>query len=216
MYYLNNNPHPLPSPRELTVTGNGKVNAKASYVQVQLEVITKGEDVSKPQQENAIIMNRVIQSILELNIPREDIQTVAYNIAPIYEYIEGKQIFKGYEVSNAINVKIKDISQVGTVIDTAVENGTNRVSAIQFQIENADLYYQQALSVALQNAQMKAATIAKTMQLNLHPQPIEIVEENAGGPVLYKSVAMAEQNISTPIEQGQMTIHATVRVKYQY
>ena len=63
---------------------------------------------------------------------------------------------------------------------------------------------------------MKARTIAETMQLSLYPQPIEIVEENISGPILYKSLAMADQTISTPIEQGQMTISATVRVKFQY
>jgi hypothetical protein len=135
---------------------------------------------------------------------------------PNYDYIEGKQVFRGYEVTNALTVKVKDTSQVGTVIDTAVKNGANRVSGLQFKIENGEFYYQQALSIALHDAQMKAKTIAETMRLPMLPQPIEIVEESNAGPVLYKTVAMAEQNISTPIEQGQITISATIRVKFQY
>ncbi|MGE7924046.1 SIMPL domain-containing protein [Viridibacillus arvi] len=202
--------------RVITVTGNGKVAVQPSYVELQLEVITEGKDVSKAQQENANMMNRVIQSILSLNIPRENIQTAAYNIVPNYDYIEGKQVFRGYEVTNALTVKVKDTSQVGTVIDTAVKNGANRVSGLQFKIENGEFYYQQALSIALHDAQMKAKTIAETMRLPMLPQPIEIVEESNAGPVLYKTVAMAEQNISTPIEQGQITISATLRVKFQY
>ena len=216
MYYTNISQQHLPSLRVLTVTGDGKVIAKASYVQLQIEVSTQGNNVHEAQQENANIMNRVIQSIIALNIPREDIQTASYTIFPSYDFIEGKQVFKGYEVTNAISVKVTDISQVGTVIDTAVQNGANRITSIQFKIENTDLYYQQALSLALQNAQMKARTIAETMQLSLYPQPIEIVEENNSGPVLYKSIAMADQTVSTPIEQGQMSISATVRVKFQY
>ncbi|MFJ7736988.1 SIMPL domain-containing protein [Lysinibacillus sp. NPDC097287] len=216
MYYTNISQQPHPTLRVITVTGNGKVVATASYVQLQIEVSIQGENVQEAQQENAIIMNRVIQSILELNIPREDIQTASYTISPNYDFIDGKQVFKGYEVTNAISVKVTNISQVGTVIDTAVQNGANRISSIQFKIEDTDLYYQQALSLALQNAQMKARTIAETMQLSLYPQPIEIVEENNSGPVLYKSLAMADQTISTPIEQGQMTISAAVRVKFQY
>ncbi|QDQ00950.1 DUF541 domain-containing protein [Lysinibacillus fusiformis] len=216
MYYANiNQPSPATS-RIITVTGNGKVLASASYVQLQIEVSTQGKNVQEAQQENASIMNRVLQSILALNIPRENVQTAAYNIAPIYDFVDGKQVFKGYEVTNAITVKIPDTHQVGAVIDTAVQNGANRISSIQFKIDNADVYYQQALSLALYNAQMKAKTIADTMQLSLHPQPIEIVEEHESGPVLYKSLAMADSTISTPIEQGQMTISATVRVKFQY
>lgn len=216
MYYANISQQPHPSLRVIAVTGNGKVMARANYVQLQIEVNTQGVNVQEAQQENANIMNHVIQSIFGLNIPREDIQTASYTILPNYDYVDGKQIFKGYEVTNALSVKISDISQVGNIIDTAVQNGANHISSIQFKIENTDLYYQQALSLALQNAQMKAKTIAETMHLSLYPQPIEIVEENNSGPVLYKSLAMADQTISTPIEQGQMTISAAVRVKFQY
>ncbi|QPQ33946.1 SIMPL domain-containing protein [Lysinibacillus sp. JNUCC-52] len=216
MYFTQTNAQSLPASRIMTVTGNGKVVANASYVQLQIEVSTQGENVQQAQQENASIMNRVIQSILALSIPRENIQTATYSIAPLYDYVDGKQVFKGYKVTNAITVKVPDTNLVGVVIDTAVENGANRISSIQFKIDNGDVYYQQALSLALHNAQMKANTIAQTMQLSVHPQPIEIVEENENGPVLYKSMAMADSSMVTPIEQGQLTISAAVRVTFQY
>lgn len=216
MYFTQTNAQSLPASRIMTVTGNGKVVANASYVQLQIEVSTQGENVQQAQQENASIMNRVIQSILALSIPRENIQTATYSIAPLYDYVDGKQVFKGYEVTNAITVKVPDTNLVGVVIDTAVENGANRISSIQFKIDNGDVYYQQALSLALHNAQMKANTIAQTMQLSVHPQAIEIVEENENSPVLYKSMAMADSSMVTPIEQGQLTISAAVRVTFQY
>lgn len=216
MYFTQTNAQSLPASRIMTVTGNGKVVANASYVQLQIEVSTQGENVQQAQQENASIMNRVIQSILALSIPRENIQTATYSIAPLYDYVDGKQVFKGYEVTNAITVKVPDTNLVGVVIDTAVENGANRISSIQFKIDNGDVYYQQALSLALHNAQMKANTIAQTMQLSVHPQAIEIVEENENGPVLYKSMAMADSSMVTPIEQGQLTISAAIRVTFQY
>lgn len=216
MYYPNVHQLLFPPLRVITVTGNGEVAAQPNYVQLQIEVSTQGKEVSEAQKENATIMNRVIQSILALKIPREDIQTAAYTIVPNYDYVEGKQVFRGYEVTNAITVKVKDISQVGVVIDTAVQNGANRISGIQFKIEHPDAYYQQALRLALQNAQTKAKTIAETMKLTLHPQPIEIMEESSPAPVPYKMYSMAEQGISTPIEPGQITISATVRVKFQY
>ena len=131
--------------REINVTGNGEIDAQPDYVQIQIEVRTEGQDASVAQQENAFIMNRVIGSLLELNIPREAIQTTAYTISPNYDYIEGRQVFRGYEVQNAITVKIMDISQAGTVIDTAIRNGANHVSSIQFKIEDSDAFIKQPL-----------------------------------------------------------------------
>ncbi|MDF2067771.1 SIMPL domain-containing protein [Bacillus sp. Cr_A10] len=216
MYYQSMRGHLFSPLRVITVRGDGEVFVKPNYAQIQIEVSTEGKDVRGAQQENANIMNQVIQSLLQLNIPREDIQTAAFNVLPQYDYVEGKQIFRGYEVTNALTVKVRDTSKIGSVIDSAIQNGANRVSGIQFKIENADPYYQQALRLALQNAQTKAKTIAETLKLTLHPQPIEVVEERETGPILYKSVAMADQTFSTPIEPGQILINAIVKVKYQY
>ena len=207
---------PFSMPREMTVTGNGEIVAKPDYVQIQIEVRTEGKEVSAAQQENAVIMNRVIASLVALNIPREAIQTTAYTISPNYDYIEGRQVFRGYEVQNAITVKITDISQVGTVIDTAVENGANHVSAIQFKIDDSDAYYRQALQLALIDAQGKAKSMADTMHLPLQMLPIEILEETIAPPIAYKSLQLSNEQSITPIEQGMITVNATVRVKFRF
>ncbi|MGX9132898.1 SIMPL domain-containing protein [Rummeliibacillus sp. JY-2-4R] len=217
MYYQI--PHQVPSNqiRVITVTGTGKIDVAPNYAQVQVEVITQGDDVKTAGQQNAATMNRVIQALLSLGISREDIQTALYNIAPKYDYIDGKQVFRGYEVTNAVTVKIRDINQVGNVLDTAVKNGANSVSSIQFKIDHEDRYYNQALSLALRDAQIKAKTITETMHLHIPPHPIEIVEEsNAQPPIVYKSASLATQNFGTPIEQGTMTISANLRVKFQF
>lgn len=209
--------HSFPIVRILTVTGSGMIEALPNYVQLRVEVGTEGEEVQQTQAKNAEIMNRVIQALLALNIPRENIQTAAFNIFPQYDFIEGKQVFRGYEVKNAITVKTADIEIAGKVIDTAVENGANNISSIQFGLDNPELFYQQALQRALQNAQTKANTIAQTMKLALYPKPISIVEEQQQiGPERYKTLTMASAQVGTPIEQGEISISATVTVKYQY
>ena len=178
---------------------------------------TEGKDVTVAQQENALIMSRVIESLMALNIPREAIQTSSYSISPVYDYMDGRQVFRGYEVQNAITVKITDINQAGTVIDTAIQNGANHVSAIQFKIENSDAYYQQALNLALVNAMAKAKSMAETMQVPIQLIPIEIIEESQHvTPVPYRSAQFTTQEVTTPIEQGAIPIQASVRVKFRF
>jgi uncharacterized protein YggE len=202
--------------RVMTVTGIGHLSIEPNIAQVQLAVTTENRDLSQAQQENAYLMNQVIESLLELGISRENIKTTTYNISPQYDYVEGKQLFRGYQVTNAITVKITNIEQVGNVIDVAVQNGATNVSNIQFTVENEQLHYQQALSLALKNALAKAQTIAATIQLQLDPHPIKIVEEVREEPVVYRTFAAKEMTGSTPIEQGQITINATVKVQFQY
>lgn len=216
MYYPYVQQIPRRQQRLMTVTGNGNISVAPDTVQIQLEVITENKLLNHAQNENAYEMNQVIDSLLKLGIGIENIQTVSYNIIPQYNYVEGEQVFRGYEVTNAITVKITDIDQVGNVIDVAVQNGANRVSNIQFTVANENLYYQKALRLALRNALAKAQTIAETMQLQLDPTPIKIIEEGRGEPVAPRMFAAKEINGSTPIEQGQILINATVEVQFQY
>lgn len=202
--------------RVITVTGNGQIQAQPNFAEVQIEVSTESDDITEAQRQNALKMNQVIQSLLALNIARDDIQTAFYNVFPRYDFIEGKQMFRGYEVTNAITVTIRNISQVGLVLDTALKNGANRVSQLEFKLDNEEAYQKQALQLALQNANGKAQAIASSLQLPYMPQPIEIEEESAGRPILYRTVAMTEQSFDTPIEQGTIAIDAALRVKYQY
>lgn len=216
MYHPQNWIQPSSVSREIIVTGNGAIDAQPDYAQVLIEVRTEGKDVSQAQQENAIIMNRVIGSLVALNIPRDTIQTTVYTISPNYDYIEGRQVFRGFEVQNAITVQIADISRAGTVIDTAIQNGANHVSSIQFKIEDSDAYYQRALQMALINAIENTKTMAETMRIALDPIPIEMIEESQHNAPIPYSAQLSNREMMTPIAQGTMAIQASVRVTFRY
>lgn len=201
--------------RHITAVGNGKVAVEPNVATIHLEINTRSEELQEAQQENAALTNQVIQSLLRLGVPRENIQTVAYTIFPRYDFRDGEQIFRGYEVTNAIAVTLTDVQQAGAVIDVAVANGANRVTNVEFSVEDIELHRQEAIVKALKNAQSKARTIAETLHLQIDPQPVNIIEvERSGQPVAFKSVAMSDS--TTPIEGGQIMIQSTMRVQYEY
>ncbi|RDW17582.1 hypothetical protein CWR48_13755 [Oceanobacillus arenosus] len=203
--------------RRIIVTGNGQILVEPNIVTIQLEVVTEDSSLRQAQQENANTMNQVIQTLLNLGIPRENIHTAAFNIFPRYDFVDGKQVFRGYEVTNEITLQINAIDQTGAIIDEAVKNGVNRVSNIQFTVRDKDMYYQQALSAALGNANQKAETIARTLQLNLNQPPIKIVEQSTGTPATaFKVMAATSESFTTPIEPGQIVVSAVVEIQYQY
>ncbi|KGR74476.1 hypothetical protein CD33_15370 [Ureibacillus sinduriensis BLB-1 = JCM 15800] len=209
--------HPSITKRVILVEGSSKFEVKPDYATVQIEVVTQSRDLSEAQRENSLKMNEVIQSLLALNIDRNDIQTAFFNVFPGYDYVDGRQVFRGYEVTNAITVEIHDLNNVAIVIDTAIQNGANRISQLEFKLEDDAVYYQKALQLALQNAHEKANAIAASLWLSYMPVPIEITEETAGGPILVKSVTVSStRNLETPIEQGMITVEATLKVKYQF
>lgn len=216
MYYPIMNQYRQDFSRVMTVTGNASLSLNPDKVSIQLEVMTENEQLSLAQQENARKMNQVIKSLVQLRIPQENIQTTAYNINPIYDYIDGEQVFRGYRVSNMITVQIKNIDQAGKIIDVAVQNGVNQVSNIQFSIEDEQIAYQQTLSAALKNAIAEAQVIAETLNINFDPTPIKIVEETIANPATFKTFATMDSGVSTPIEPGQIIVRATIKAQFQY
>ena len=108
------------------------------------------------------------------------IQTQNYNIRPNYDYIDGKQVFRGYEVSNNLKVLIRNINFAGEIIDTAVKNGANTVSGINFIVSDQTKYYYEALRLAIEDAQNKASVMANELKVKLNIIPIQINEQDKG------------------------------------
>lgn len=203
-----------PERRRMTVTGEGSVSAQPDTVSIQLGVRTESESVLQAEQENASVMNQVIDALIGTGIPRENIKTASFTISPLYDFVEGEQVFRGYQVINSITVELNDVSKAGLVIDTAVQNGVNQVSSLQFSLQNPEIYYNDALDKALKNAISKATSIAQSLQVNLDPTPVKITEQVAELRPRFQTFAALES--TTPIEPGQLKIRATVKAIFQY
>jgi uncharacterized protein len=201
----------------IKVKGEGEIAAQPDTASVQLGVITESKELISAQQQNSIIGNKVINSLISLGIDRNQIQTFDYRIEPNYDYDQGKQIFRGYKVTHILEVKIDDLSIIGKVVDTAVQNGANYVANVQFTTRYKDSYYQQALVMALNNASSKAKTIANTIRVTLNPTPILVTEgTDVIQPFESQHVAFAKGVSSTQILPGQILIKASVAAEYKY
>jgi uncharacterized protein len=201
----------------LKVSGEGSVSARPDRATVILGTTTEDPDLAKAQAENAEAISKITESVLELGIPRENIQTFDYRAEPQYRYEEGQQIFIGYKVTHLLKMTIDQVDQVGRVVDTAVKNGANTVTNIDFSISDPILYYNQALSIAVQNTLLKAQTIAGSLGVILIKTPRQVVEESlAPRPIPFLSQAMVKGAAAVPIEAGKLTISAVVRAEYQY
>ena len=72
----------------------------------------------------------------DMNIKRNDVMTSGVNINPRYRYENktGRRIFDGYSVSRSIQVEIKNINQLGSIIERSVEQGINNISSPIFRV----------------------------------------------------------------------------------
>ena len=122
-------------------------------------------------------------------------------------------------MTHLLQITIDRVEQTGLVVDTAVNSGANFVSSIRFTITNLEIYYNQALSNGIQNAESKANTIARTLGVTLVRTPVKIIEETRviEPPIPFQASLLAEgAAVPTPIQPGELEIRAVLRAHYTY
>jgi uncharacterized protein YggE len=198
----------------IEVLGQGTVSAAPDQAVAILGAVTEGLVLNEVQSENATFVTNIIHSLLDIKIPREKIQTYDFRIEPQYDYHDGKQVFRGYKVTHLLKITTDRVEKTGILVDTAVAHGANTVSSIQFTMAQPEIYENQALSHAIRNARQKSETIAKTLGVSLSAIPNHVQElTRTAEPIPYKTTLLAQSTI-TPIQPGELTIYATVRVWY--
>lgn len=213
------NPHHHNNKRNIIrVFGLSKVVFQPDTAQITLGATTEGVVLEKAQQENAKIINEIISSLKEIGIPNEQIQTKNYSIFPQYDFVEGKQIFKGYKVEHLLNISVKMIEKAGLTVDTAVKNGANIISGIVFSAEHSALYEQQALSLAVIDAFKKAEVIAKTLGVQLIQTPIMIneIDRRRGEPIPIQTSQFLKSEWATPIQPGTIETISEVSAEFEF
>src|SRR5271157_6223690 len=119
----------------IQVSGSGSVTGTPDRVQISFAVQTENSDVRIAQSNNALAMNNVMDALAGAGVPSDQIKTTGYSITPVYQQ-DSSGIFSGtvktYQVTNTLQVTLKDTNTTGQVIDTAVNAGANQLNSIQF------------------------------------------------------------------------------------
>jgi Uncharacterized conserved protein len=201
---------------KMNINGKGSVMTEPDIAIVSLGVITENKELKAAQEENAAKSTEVINSLINSGIEEKDIKTEAYTINPEYDYVEGKQIFRGYKVTHTFKVTIKDIKKVGEIIDAAVSSGANVVNNITFTISNPSIYYKKALNLAIDDAIKKAKSIESNLEITVNRIPISITEEGQSYTPMAEKALYSAPTSATPIKEGQIEIIANIKAVFIY
>lgn len=199
----------------MKMNGFGTVNVDPDLAMVNLGIITENISLEAAQKENSTKANAVINQLLSLGVARRDINTLSYNVEPQYDYVEGKQVFRGYRVSNILSLSIRELNRIGEIIDEATANGANSVNSIVFKLENPSLYYSRALKLAMQDAILKARELGNTLGVRVNEIPYKISEESSER-YLESSQSLKFSSAATPILPGEISISALIEAYFVY
>ncbi len=199
-----------PSGSTVSAIGSGTVTLAPDMASFSAGITTQDALVTTAQAANSAAMQAVIDTLLSRGIAREDLQTSSYSVYPVYDYQTSSPTITGYEVSNTITVVVRDLTQLPTLLDAAVEAGANNVYSLGFQSSEQTAAYDQALSAAAQDALRKAALMAQA--IGREAGDTLSIEEVASTSVYYDSRAYAlDSSYAVPIENGMISVTAQVQ-----
>jgi uncharacterized protein YggE len=212
-----------PAGRIISVTGQAEIYVKPDVATISFGVETNGSTAQEAQRLNAQAMNKVIAALTAGGIAKEDIQTSNFSLYPVYETqlapdrSYGKQVLSGYRCKNTVSVRIKDIENVGGLIDAAVSAGATNVNSIVFGVLDSRKYEDEVLAKAVANAGHKAEVMARAAGVN-----ITGISRMSDGYVSVSSMrgavkVWADTDVAaSPVEPGEVLITGTVQIDFTF
>ena len=202
----------------ISVGGQGTITVTPDVVNVSLGVQAQGQTIAEAQSQATKAMNDLMAALLANGVAQKDIQTQSFNIQQTtsWDNTNQKTIITGYQVSNMVNVKIRDITTAGTVIDAAAAAGGDltRVNSVQIAVDDPTVYADKAREKAMADAKDTATQLATLAGVKVG-KPISISETNVYAPQTVPLYAKgAGDAIATPIVAGEQDITLNVQVVY--
>ena len=202
----------------ISVTGSGSITVSPDVAILVLGVMAKRETVTQARDDAARAMDSLVQVLKDNGVAEADIKTQSLSIYPVYTYLRDSQELDGFQVTNIVRVKIRDLDKVGTIIDQAVDAGGDltRVQSIGFTVDDSTPFMAELREKAVQDAVAKAEQLAALTGVTLGP-PISIVEGGGVFPVFdvgVRAFAEAAPAPVTSISPGEMELNLNVGIVF--
>ncbi len=211
-------PQPVINGTRLDVTAEGAVTRAPDIATISAGVVTQAPTAGVAMQQNASRMATTIAALKAAGVADRDIQTSSISLSPQYRYAENKAPeITGYQASNQVNVRFRDIKRSGKILDTLVAQGANQINGPVFSVEQADAAIDEARVAAIKTARARADLYAQAAGLRVK-RIISISESQGYSPPPYpmpQMVARAEKAADTAIEPGEQKLSVNVSVSFE-
>lgn len=205
----------------IVVNGYGKVSGNNDIAMTTIGYSNTDKDVAKAQADNKKVMDQIVGELKTLGVLEKDLQS-NYTIYPNYNYTQQKgQELLGYQVSNQLTIKIRDLSKIPQILGLAGKYGATEISGLSFTIDDPENLKVDARAKALADAKSKAAYLAQKLGVDLGSVVSYNEYEGAGDqtyqPMMAKSLGVGggPESLQPAVESGSKDVTMNVSVVYE-
>jgi uncharacterized protein YggE len=237
------------APYSITVSGHGEVMAKRDTASLSFSSFGEGKTTSEAQSKAAESNNKALAYLKSKGIPEKDISTQGYNTYPKYDQVVKlcpiiksdiapngtemavapiapcntyDQVISGYETTQTIEIKIRDIDQnpalSGEIVDGLAATGV-RVGNFSNTIDDIEKLKSEARNQAIMDARIEARKIARSLGVRI-TKVVSYYDNNYGYPMAEGNVMSARamdsvKSVAPELPAGEGKITSDVAVTFE-
>lgn len=214
-----------PTINTITVSGVGKAYATPDTATVSYTVKKTAPTVAGAMSAATKTGNAALSFLRGVGINKTNIRTTNYSINPHRVYtpcilsVCKPSKITGYDVTQTVSIKIRDIAKVSTIISGLGNVGITNLRGPNFIVDDTTSVKNEARAAAISKARAQAETIAK--QLGVHLVRITHYTEtsNTPNPILYglnvRSATVSSSVPSVPAGQNEYTENVSITYEIQ-
>ncbi|SNS57528.1 hypothetical protein SAMN06295912_109100 [Sphingomonas laterariae] len=211
-------PVPVIQGTRLDIVAEGEVTRVPDIATISAGVVTQAPTAGAAMTENANRMAAVVAALKKAGVADRDIQTSTLNLNPQYRYGDNKPpVITGYQASNQVSIRFRDVKRSGAILDTLVAQGANQINGPSLSVDKPETALDEARAAAIRTARARATLYAEAAGLRV--KRILAISEQGGGyqppmPVPMM-MARAEKAADTAVEAGEQKLAVSVSVSFE-
>jgi uncharacterized protein YggE len=209
-----------PPVRTLNVNGTGQIFLSPDIAYIYIGVHTEEPTAADAVTANNEETQQVIEALKAAGVEAKDIRTTNFSIWPNQQYgPDGQPTGTRYVVDNSVFVTVRELDNLGDLLDAAISAGANSINSIQFDVADKTDALKKAREEAVKDAKAQAQELADVAGMNLGE--VQSISFYDSAPMPYMNSygkggggAAVSEAAAVPIQPGQLTLTVTVSMSY--
>jgi len=201
----------------LDISATGEVSRVPDIAVISAGVVTRAPTAVAALADNAARMERVRAALKRAGIADRDIQTSNVSLNPDYRYAENQPPqLTGYNATNNVNVRFRDIRSTGRILDALVAEGANQLNGPSLTVDKPEAALDEARAKAIANGRARAEVYARSLGMRV-VRLLSVSESSgyAGGPIPMARGDIAQMAAKTEIAPGEQQLQVTVSMSFE-
>lgn len=200
----------------LEVSADGASTRVPDLAMIQAGVVTQSATAGEAMRQNSTRMATVLAALKRAGVAERDIQTSSISLSPQYRYAQNEPpVITGYQASNQVTVRFRDIARSGAILDALVKEGANNISGPNLTIDKPEAALDEARTAAIATARARAELYAKAAGLRVD-RILSISESGAMPPPPMPMMRMRVEAASdaTQVAAGEQELRVSLSVRF--